>query len=78
VQTNQLYDEDGKLNAELLEPDCIESREWNLSAGQYKPFDFTQLRSEKSVLDLIGELRQAERCIMEGLDRLQALVEGRE
>jgi type I restriction enzyme M protein len=41
VQTNQLYDEDGKLNAELLDPDCIEACEWNLSAGQYKPFDST-------------------------------------
>jgi type I restriction enzyme M protein len=61
----------------LLDPDCIEARDWNLSAGQYKPFDFTQLRSEKSASELIDALRTAELKIVEGLDRLKAMVEGR-
>jgi len=74
----RLYDERGQLKDGLLDPDCIEARDWNLSSGQYKPFDFTQLKSDKSVAELIGELRQAEQQIIMGLDKLLAMVEGRE
>lgn len=73
-----LYDDKGKLKDGLLDPDCIEAREWNLSAGQYKPFDFTQLKSDKSVTELIGELKTTEQDIIKGLDKLLAMVEGRE
>ena len=76
--TAKLYDEKGVLKDGLLDPDCIEAREWNLSAGQYKPFDFTQLKSDKSVAELIGELRGTEQQIISGLDKLLAMVEGRE
>jgi type I restriction enzyme M protein len=72
----QLY-EGETLNAALLDPDCIEARDWNLSAGQYKPFDFAAMDSEVSVSALIDELRQLECGILDGLDRLQAMVEGR-
>lgn len=74
----KLYDEKEVLKDGLLDPDCIEAREWNLSAGQYKPFDFTQLKSDKSVSQLIGELRSTEQQIIGGLDKLLAMVEGRE
>lgn len=73
-----LYDEKGTLKDGLLDPDCIEGRDWNLSAGQYKPFDFTQLKSDKSVSQLIGELKTTEQKIIGGLDKLLAMVEGRE
>jgi len=73
-----LYDKKGNLKEDLLEPDCIEARDWNLSAGQYKPFDFTQLKSDKSVTELIDELRKAEESILKGLDKLQAMVEDKE
>lgn len=73
-----LYDDKGALKDGLLDPDCIEAREWNLSAGQYKPFDFTQLKSDKSVAELIGALKSTEQDIIKGLDRLLAMVEGRE
>lgn len=73
-----LYDDKGMLKDDLLDPDCIEAREWNLSAGQYKPFDFTQLKNDKSVVQLIGELKAAEQQIIGGLDKLLAMVEGRE
>ncbi|WMJ08605.1 class I SAM-dependent DNA methyltransferase [Nitrosomonas sp. sh817] len=75
---NGLYDEKGWLKDGLLDPDCIESRNWNLSAGQYKPFDFTQLKSDKSVAELISELKATEQQIINGLDKLLAMVEGRE
>jgi len=67
----------GQLKDGLLDPDCIEARDWNLSSGQYKPFDFTQLKSDKSVVELIGELHQTEQQIISGLDKLLAMVEGR-
>ncbi|MGY8527391.1 type I restriction-modification system subunit M [Paracidovorax citrulli] len=73
-----LYDDKGRLKDGLLDPDCIEAREWNLSAGQYKPFDFTQLKSDKSVAELIGALKATEQDIIKGLDKLLAMVEGRE
>lgn len=73
-----LYDDKGELKEGLLDPDCIEGRDWNLSAGQYKPFDFTQLKSDKSVSELIGELKSTEQQIIGGLDKLLAMVEGRE
>ncbi|MBT0960235.1 type I restriction-modification system subunit M [Denitromonas iodatirespirans] len=73
-----LYDDKGALKDGLLDPDCIEAREWNLSAGQYKPFDFTQLKSDKSVAELIGALKTTEQDIIQGLDKLLAMLEGRE
>jgi type I restriction enzyme M protein len=73
-----LYDDKGTLKEGLLDPDCIEAREWNLSAGQYKPFDFAQLRSDRSVAELIGALKSTELDIIKGLDKLLAMVEGRE
>jgi type I restriction enzyme M protein len=72
----ELYEGD-TLNVALLDPDCIEARDWNLSTGQYKPFDFAEMTSEVSVIDLIEELRGIERGILQRLDRLQAMVEGR-
>jgi type I restriction enzyme M protein len=71
-----LYDDKGSLKDGLLDPDCIEARDWNLSAGQYKPFDFTQLKSDKSVSELIGTLKTTEQDIIKGLDKLLAMVEG--
>jgi type I restriction enzyme M protein len=75
LESEGIYDKKGNLKEDLLDPDCIEARDWNLSAGQFKPFDFTQLKSDKSVSDLIGELRQAEEDILKGLDKLLAMVE---
>jgi len=73
-----LYDEKGNLKEDLLAPDCIEARDWNLSASQYKPFDFTQLKSDKSVVQLIGALKDIEQQVVSGLDVLLAMVEGHE
>lgn len=72
-----LYDDRGVLKDGLLDPDCIEARDWNLSAGRYKPVDFTQLKSDKSVVELIRELKITEQDIIGSLERLLAMVEGR-
>lgn len=73
-----LYDEKSELKEGLLDPDCIEARDWNLSSGQYKPFDFTQLKSGKSVAELVGALKAAEQSIIKELDKLLEMVEGQE
>ena len=78
VAATPIYDESGALIQGVLDPDCIESREWNLSAAHYKPFDFTQLRNDKSVIELVRDLRDKERDILSGFDRLVAMVEGQE
>lgn len=78
MEAEGLYDNKGNLKEGLLDPDCIEGRDWNLSAGQYKPFDFTQLKSDKTISELIGELRATEQQIIGGLDKLLAMVEGSE
>ena len=76
--TVTLYDEKGNLVEELLDPDCIEGRGWNLSAGQYKASGFATAKNEKSVVEMIGDLKRKEKMIVEGLDTLLAMVEGRE
>lgn len=78
VAATPVYDESGVLIEGVLDPDCIEARGWTLSAPQYKPFDFAQLRSEKSVVELIQELQANQRLIGSGLDKLLAMAEGRE
>lgn len=70
----QLYDEKGNLIEGLLDPDCIEARNWNLSAGQYKPFTFAAVKSDKSVAEMIRELKEQEKNIIEGLGELLAML----
>jgi len=63
---------------EFLDPDCIEARGWNLSAGQYKPFGIVADEEEVDVTKLIRDLQEKEQAILSGLDRLLAMVEDRE
>ncbi len=77
VEGVELYDNKGKLNEGLLDPDCIEARNWNLSAGQYKPFLFEAIKSDKSVAEMIRELKKKEHQIIEGLDTLLEMLEGK-
>ncbi len=72
----QLYDEKGHLVEDLLDPECIEGRNWNLSAGQYKPFNFDAIKSDKSVVEMIHELQEKEKKIIDGMGKLLAMVEG--
>ena len=71
----QLYDSKDKLTEGLLDPDCIEARGWNLSASQYKPFLFEAVLSDRSVVQTIRDLKQKEGEIIQGLDRLLAMVD---
>jgi type I restriction enzyme M protein len=78
VASITLYNEKGNLKEELLDPDCIEARGWNLSAGQYKPFTFSTVQSDKNVVDMLLELKAKEQQIIIGIDKLLAIMEGRE
>jgi type I restriction enzyme M protein len=69
--------EDGKLNAALLDPDCVEARGWNLSAGQYKPRNAAEEESGASVSSLIDDLRILELDILKRLKRLKKMAEER-
>ncbi len=72
----ELYDAKGNLNEGLLDPDCIEARGWNLSASRYKPFNFEAVIADKSVAEMIQEIKAKEAQILQGLDWLLAMVEG--
>jgi len=76
VASISLYNDNGLLDSSLLDPDCIEARGWNLSAGQYKPFRFAASDGKETVAEIIRSLRQHEQAIVDGLDELLAIVEG--
>lgn len=76
VASVSLYSDGGDLDASLLDPDCIEARGWNLSAGQHKPFNFAASEGKETVADMIRSLKQQEQAIVDGLDELLAMVEG--
>jgi type I restriction enzyme M protein len=78
VASITLYDDKGNLKEGLLDPECIEARDWDLRAGQYKPFTFLTVQSDKSVTDMLRRLQIKEQQIADGLDKLLAMVEGRE
>lgn len=76
-----LYDPvTGKLRDEAanwLDPDCIEANDWSLSAGRYKPFDFSELKSKQNAAELIKALQTTEGDIQAALSQLLAMVEQR-
>ena len=53
----KVYDVKGNLIEGVLDPDCIEARGWNLSAGQYKPFTYAATKSDKNVTDMIRGIK---------------------
>jgi type I restriction enzyme M protein len=62
------------LTPGLLDPDCIEAKGWNLSAGQFKPFDPSSLSTGVSAKDLLAKLLQKENEILGRLTRLQTML----
>lgn len=67
--------EDGSVDPILLEPDCIEANDYNLSAGRYKPFKL-QIASHEKPAVIIRRLQKMETNIQDGLSRLLEMVEG--
>jgi type I restriction enzyme M protein len=73
IADESLYNDDGTVKAEHLDPLCIEANDLNLAAGRYKPFN---VRVEKVVEPqvLIRELRLLEIQMQRGLKRLNRMV----
>lgn len=75
LKAENKYSDDGSLaEIDLLQPDCIEANDFNISAGRYKPFAFenTDYGDPK---EIIGELQQREKNILNGLEQLLAMVD---
>ncbi|QDV85391.1 N-6 DNA methylase [Stieleria magnilauensis] len=60
---------------ELLDPDCIEAADMNLSAGRHKPFVFSA-KQHKRPDDLIRKLDKVHEDIRKKLATLLSMVEG--
>jgi type I restriction enzyme M protein len=74
----QLYDDKDNLQDGLLDPECIEAKDWDLSANQYKPIYLKEITNDKTFADILHEIKAQEIEISQGLDRLFAMVEGKE
>ena len=72
-----IFDSDGTIRAEfhsLLDPDCIEANDLNLSAGRYKPFTLAAVQHDPP-MQIIGELQEMETQIQAGLRELLTMLE---
>ncbi len=73
-----IYEPDGMVKKKfrhLLDPDCIEANDLNLSAGRYKPFILEAVDYDPPA-QIIGELQEIEGQIQRGLEELLAMMEG--
>ncbi len=72
-----IYQADGTIKKkflDLLDPDCIEANDLNLSAGRYKPFTLEAVEYDPPA-QIIRELHDMEAQIQRGLDDLLKMVE---
>ncbi|QDV21271.1 putative type I restriction enzymeP M protein [Gimesia panareensis] len=78
IEECNVFNTDGTVQSdylELLDPDCIEAADLNLSAGRHKPFTPTVAGHRKPV-DLIQELDGMHAVIREKLAHLLEMVRG--
>ncbi|MBA2392176.1 MAG: N-6 DNA methylase [Ktedonobacteraceae bacterium] len=75
---DRIYDdtEQNIIKKDLLDPNCIEANDYNLSAGRYKPFKPVTVEYDPPA-KLIRELQDLEGQIMARLGSLLEMVEGR-
>jgi type I restriction enzyme M protein len=77
LKTANKYNEDGTLvDMDLLEPTCLEANDFNLSAGRYKPFAL-EAAEYGDPKEIIAQLQQREKNILNGLELLSAMMDGR-
>jgi hypothetical protein len=78
IEKCNAFQDDGTVKPEymeLLDPDCIEAADLNLSAGRHKPFTFSA-RQHKRPDDLIRKLDKVHEDIRKKLAALLSMVEG--
>jgi type I restriction enzyme M protein len=64
----------GELQVGFLEPNCIEARRWSLDINDYRWPEAPLVQEGASTLELIDELREIERGILQRLDGLRSLL----
>lgn len=80
VREKEAFESDGTLKSaflDLLDPDCIEANDFNLSAGRYKPVSL-DTSIHRPPREIILRLQTLENEIQDGLTELLAMVEGEE
>jgi type I restriction enzyme M protein len=78
LRAENKFNDGGTINdRSLLDPNCIEANDLNLSAGRYKPFLHTAAHYPPPV-EIIEALEKHEHNILDGLARLKAMVGGEE
>jgi len=71
------FEADGTLKAthlDVLDPDCIEANDFNLSAGRYKPFALEPQKYDPPA-QILRAVQELERKLLEGIANLLAMVE---
>jgi type I restriction enzyme M protein len=80
VQEKEAFEPDGAIKSDfldLLDPDCIEANDFNLSAGRYRPLSLSTA-SHRPPQEIILRLQALETEIQGGLAELLAMVEDEE
>lgn len=75
-----VFDENGMIKSKhlvILEPDCIEANDLNLSAGRYKPFVLSVKKYDPPA-DILRAVRQLESDLIARIDGFLRMVEGAE
>lgn len=78
IEECNAFNDDGTVKSEyleLLDPDCIEAADLNLSAGRHRPFMFSAGKHKKPST-LIREIDGVHAAIRDKLSKLLSLVEG--
>jgi type I restriction enzyme M protein len=72
------FNDDGSINDEyidlLLDPDCIEANEFNLSANRYKPFTFETQKYDPPA-QILRAVQALERELLSSIEKLLEMVE---
>lgn len=77
VHKKEAFEPNGSLKSEfadLLDPECIEANDYNLSAGRYKPLTLSAA-SHRPPREIIARLQVLESEIQRGLADLMTMVE---
>ena len=59
---------------DVLDPDCIEANDFNLSAGRYKP-PASQAKKYDPPAEILRAVRELESQLVAGIDNLLSMVE---
>jgi len=76
LKKQEIFAQDGTIKAahlDVLDPDCIEANDFNLSAGRYKPFVLESQKYQPPT-EILRAVRELEVTLISGIDNLLALI----